>query len=820
MPHQQPPPLTLPLKAIEPDDLPLVGGKAIGLARLHAAGLEVPPAFIITTYAYRQATDSLPAEPSEQDLLTISISQDLHEAIMTAYAQLGGGPVAVRSSATAEDLPGAAFAGQQDTILGVIGLDSLTNAVRTCWASLWGDRARSYRAHLGIAPGDVSIAVVVQRMVDPDYAGVMLTANPVSGARDEVIIESSPGLGEAVVSGLVTPDHTVLDATGRVLSRTSGSADTIITQSKGGGTRHSASGETPLAPLPDAKLQCIASIGRQIVASAGRPMDIEWATKGDHIFMLQARPMTALPPPPRSLSRLQRSMAAVILELLPRRPLPLELTGWIIPIVARRIERTYLGLTGTRVDSMALFPAQDGVLVELVPPTPQPTWRLPLAILHNLRRASRDPRDWSNDARAQKYYEECAYLDQQDLQSLSWRRLIDLLESVRATSDLLTDLRIDFQPALGVSILRAQILLTLIGLKRHLGDLLVSSDSKTRSANHALANIANSIRNDLELKRTLIELSPPEALERLLSAKNSRIPYMISEFMRQYGHRETGSLALIREPSWAEDPASVVAIMRALIASSSAEVSEPADDPLKALLEKPRVRRLGLGGLISKHIRKARAGLGAREDTHFAASLLMPPTRRIFVEVGRRLAALDCIDTPEDVWFLTWDQIQEIPDPDHYACAGKDLRHDVSNRKITSTELRASPLISPYTLAPPVAKSRVPDALVAGVGGGGGQASGMVRVIRGTQDFQALQRGDILVCTSTNPSWTPLFATAAAVVTDHGGIASHAAIVAREYGIPAVMGCGNATSKLTSGQRVRVDGNQGTVKVETGHGNG
>ena len=247
------------------------------------------PNFVVTTGAYAAAAESAglsglitTADPADLRAAVegAAVPGDLREDIVSAYGRLGADvPVAVRSSATAEDLPGAAFAGQQDTYLNVVGADAVVDAVRRCWASLWTDRAVAYRRERAIDPAEVRIAVVVQVMIDSEVAGVMFTADPVSGARDRIVVDAGAGLGEAVVSGLVTPDHYVLDERGRVLSWTPGRGEVVVRSASGGGVVHDTSGEGGRRErlLSDDRLSVLVAHARTIAAHFGRPQDIEWA---------------------------------------------------------------------------------------------------------------------------------------------------------------------------------------------------------------------------------------------------------------------------------------------------------------------------------------------------------------------------------------------------------------------------------------------------------------------------------------------------------------------------------------------------------------
>src|SRR5215210_1441521 len=317
--------LVLPFGDVDRTALPVAGGKAANLGELIRAGLPVPPGFCVTTAAYelvagdaglRWILDDLAGTPPEDAarlaelaaaarvaLLAAPVPQEITEAIGEAYRGLGDGdePVAVRSSATAEDLPTASFAGQQDTYLNVVGTEALVEAVRSCWASLWTDRAVSYRASNGIDHAGVRLAVAVQRMVEAEVAGVLFTANPLTGRRRQAVIDASPGLGEAVVSGAVNPDHFVVDtATGEIVERSLGDKRVAIHAATGGGTRRvELEGDGDKASLEDDQIRALAKLGARVEAHYGEPQDTEWAIDTDgKLWLLQARPITTLFPLP------------------------------------------------------------------------------------------------------------------------------------------------------------------------------------------------------------------------------------------------------------------------------------------------------------------------------------------------------------------------------------------------------------------------------------------------------------------------------------------------------------------------------------------
>ena len=318
--------IVLPFTAINRSSLPIAGGKAANLGEMIQAGLPVPPGFCITTTAYTLVAEGAQIDSILDELATIDandtarlaklatsartrlleapIPTNIDKAITQAYRLLGDGecvPVAVRSSATAEDLPYASFAGQQDTYLNIVGEEALIDAVRRCWASLWTDRAVSYRASLGLDQHRVQLAVVVQRMVEAEVAGVLFTANPVTGKRREAVIDANPGLGEAVVSGVTNPDHfEVNTATGEIVERRLSDKRIVIRGTADGGTVKTESGASlGEACLSDAQIGELAQLGAQVEAHYGMPQDIEWAIDATgKLWLTQSRPITTLYPLP------------------------------------------------------------------------------------------------------------------------------------------------------------------------------------------------------------------------------------------------------------------------------------------------------------------------------------------------------------------------------------------------------------------------------------------------------------------------------------------------------------------------------------------
>ncbi|MDA3644701.1 phosphoenolpyruvate synthase [Saccharopolyspora indica] len=775
----------VPLRGVGRGDLVSAGGKGANLGELVKAGFAVPDGFVITTGAYAEVAAGL-AAPDDAAALraefdAAEVPDELRGKIVSAYAELGSGPVAVRSSATAEDLPGAAFAGQQDTYLNVVGEAALLDAVRRCWGSLWTDRAIAYREKRGISPGEVRIAVVVQRMVDAEFAGVLFTANPVTGDRRQLVVDASSGLGEAVVSGLVTPDHYVLSPEGQVAEWSPGRREVVLRSAAGGGVAQQTG--AAVERLPGQVLAELARTGTRVAEHFGRPQDIEWAYAAGRVLLLQARPMTALPPPPLRLNRRQRKLGSVLLEYVPYRPYPIDMSTWV-PHGPAGLMAEVTGAYGIRGAFDGFLPEVDGVVDRLVPPSPRPSLgvlKAPFKLLAKARRY--DPARWTEDPRFIRFRAGVRELAARDLTAMPWSQLV---RTPRKALDLVApvaDLRIDYLPATGLSLLRLLVALKLIGRAELLGELIAGAPTRTSDANLALEGLAAQVRANPRLK---------EAVDGLDPAKLTDFPEFQEEFtafLAEYGHRETETPVLVTPPTWGESPGTVLGLVKVLAAGDP--------NPVRAVaqLRSPRIRRW---------VQRARDGVAFREDSHFYFTMPQPILRRSLLEIGRRLVGAGVLDEPEGVFHLRLEELEALDEP----AAGARLRELVAARSARREELAGVRLIDPSLVFP---REEHGDALVSGTPASSGRATGPARIIREPAEFSRLNSGEVLVCRYTNPSWTPLFQRAAAVVVDSGGPASHAAIVAREYGIPAVMGTADGTSTITDGQTITVDGDTGRV---------
>lgn len=803
----------LGLRELGRDDVARAGGKGANLGELIKARFAVPDGFVVTTEAYAAAleSDQLSVPPEDEDdpaafreqVCRVPIPEAIRRDIATAYANLGDGPVAVRSSATAEDLPGATFAGQQDSFLNVIGDQQLIDAIRQCWASLWTERAVAYRRRRRIEPSEVLIAVVVQTMVPAEVAGVMFTANPVTGARDQTVVDASSGLGEAVVSGAVTPDHYVLDADGTLLEFSLGRRELAVVGRAGGGVEHRPGGVAERL-LSDVTLRALAALASGVSQHFGQPQDIEWAlSEGGSLYVVQTRPMTALPPAPQELSRFQRVEGSILLEMLTLRPYPIDVTTWVKygPAGMMADITAFFGIQGLFSDF--LVEDSEGVVVSYRPPSPHFTLGALLTPFRLISRMLRyDPARWQEDPRAIAFQASIRSAGDQSPAAMSWSELIRQLRESLQLMHPITELRIDYLPSVAIALARLRALLSLLGKGSLFADLIAGAPTLTAAANRGLESLGDRVRDDDGL-RTALETGGLKRLD-----DYPAFAAAFREYVNTFGARETAGLVVATAPTWGESPEMVLDLITGLASGKPAR-TDRGDAAMAKLSGHWLMRYRGAAKLVRRWVTAARAGVAFREDSHAEAGWLLPIFRRALLEIGRRLCIAGVLDEPTDVYHLRLEELAGIADVSRMESAERDgLRDLMRRRSARRDELAGVPLIDPNLVFPPLMDA---DSLVAGTPAGGGRVTGKVRIVREPSEFGTLQQGEILVCPATNPSWTPLFQRAAAVVVDSGGLASHAAIVAREYGIPAIMGTGRGTSVLTSGQQVTVDGGSGRV---------
>ncbi|OZM81321.1 PEP/pyruvate-binding domain-containing protein [Pseudonocardia sp. MH-G8] len=778
---------TLALSHVGRHDADLVGGKAAGLGALIGAGFPVPDGFVVTTAAYRDFLDTTGlAGRGPQELHERIPCAPVPERIVAAVRAAGAGlrgPVAVRSSGTAEDLAGASFAGQHDTYLGVDGEQAVLAAVRNCWASLWTPRAVAYRERYRWDESDLALAVVVQEMVDAEWAGVLFTADPVTGRRDRVVVEAVRGLGEALVSGTATGEHLVADkATGRPVSGAAAVPGTCE----------------------------LVRIGRDVEEAFGAPQDIEWAYTAGRFQLVQARPLTALPdepdaPPRGGRRRRDYGMAA---DHMPFPPFPMDTSLFLRPALRAVLAATRSAGLATPTLEETVVEIDDGV-VQLVPPpgvrlTGRAVTGLPRALPGLVRLLCTSTTAW-RDRSDRTLVAGCRRADAADLRGLSDRELLEQVDALLATTGGLMPSRFGAVPR-GVlaGAMSERLLAAVVGRERvaslHAG-LMSAIPCVTTSANAALERMAATVRADPELRDAYCEEEPAQVAERLRgSAAGRALLADVDAYLREFGFREM-SIFTVGLPPLRETPEVAHGLIKGLARGRPADV-DAATRLARARAELacargPRARLLA--PVVRRLVDAARTAAGFREDSHYQLMMTIAVVRRVLLELGRRYCERGLLDTPDDIAYLERAEVSDL--------VPAAVRETVARRKAAR---RAA--LPGYTIIPAELMALPAEGSgVRGTPASRGTAVGPVRVVHDESEFATLQDGEVLVCPYTNPTWTPLFALASAVVVDAGGAASHAAIVAREHGIPAVMGTVNGTRLLVDGQRVVVDGNAGTV---------
>jgi phosphohistidine swiveling domain-containing protein len=838
-------PLMLSLDEVRATDAAIAGGKGANLGELIAAGFPVPNGFILTTAAYRVAARSASVDPSDPTsaanrLRVGDVPRAVAITAFDAYRSMGGGKVAVRSSATAEDLPGASFAGQQDTFLDVEGDRPLLDAIRRCWASLWNERAVAYRHEHGIDDQTVALAVVVQRMVDAVAAGVMFTAHPINGRRGTAVIDAAPGLGDAVVSGAVDPDHHVVDVSaGRITERV---------------VRH----ERPV--MTDALIMELAEVGRRIERRLGGPQDVEFAVDGDErVWIVQARPITTLYPLPDEVpsdTRVYFSISVAQGYFAPITPMGME----VFLAIGRRVGATFAGdRTSRAVPRSPVVVAGERPFVDVTAVLRDPVGRDFLERMSAMgearssvvfRKLGTDPRFAASRGRRVRSVRRILPVILRS--RIPVRSLRLLVSPDRSRARLIRDIeqgtrnhipagataseRLDaveefmrevppfvFPRLLPVVVAGMMSYLTagrLLGGRAGPEELMTLSrglpNNPTTEMDLALWGLTKHIRSDAASRELLTSRTPAELAEAYRARQFPPVLQAgLSAFLDRYGFRSVGEIDL-GVARWSEDPTHLLGVIsNYLLLTDDALAPDAqfrrgareAEETTTALLGRVRgPRRLLLGFLLGR----ARALMGSRElPKYMLIRNVFTPIRTMLRPVGAELAATGRVTLSEDIYFLTLAEARD-------AIAGADMRETVAahraeyGREIARRHVPRV-LLSDGTDAE-VALVEPVEGDLRGSPASPGVVTGKARVIRSPHGAH-LEPGEILVAPSTDPGWTPLFLTARALVMEMGGMMSHGAVVAREYGIPAVVGVAGATERIVTGDSITVDGTAGVVSM-------
>ena len=870
--------LIRPLEEIEPEDRSY-GGKAVGLAHLIRAGINVPKGFVVPVAAYENFMKSNDLEPkilallehvdfkNEADLCECSrrIKALFSEANMDfRFAEQlkdildekrPGGRWAVRSSAVAEDMPEASFAGQQDSFL-CLSSSEVPEHVKRCWASYWNDRAIAYRHSRGIPQFIGGIAVVIQEMVDAKAAGIIFTSDPISQNEDVLIIESSWGLGEAMVSGGITPDGFECDKkSGRILKRTIGRKSYGIFMAPEGKRRREIAPDLQQIPsITELEVKELISLGKKIERYFGKPQDIEWAIAGDRIYVLQTRPITTLVKEEEETLWTRAYGDEYWSDVTS--PLFFSLLGHYLSEYVNREGAKIMGYKNlTDKELLRLHKAHiyfnSEVLEEVFTYNPRfsrtkellnyfpkkdqerianAKTRIVRRLLAEIRIALLDPDGMifrtarAYDEWSAKFMEEMKRFDSLDLTRLSDDELF--FEFKRMERALLKHYRL-----IRYGLVTHSIGTTLI-LKRWLSDWLNDKSgalysklisglpgNKTIETNNAIVRLANIARADKKISSLLSSLDSDSFLKKLNEDRElSDFKKEFSRFIAEYGHRS--HTREIYFPRWADDKTLVVDMLKSLVASPPLDLERLERRKMEERLAAEKFVLDSIGkmkfGLIRKSIfkiimRYAQAYLMFRENQRFFLDHQIARQRRLFMEYGRRFAERGWISQQDDIFFLSKEEIFEM------AKTGRPLDFEIIRSRREDFE-RYADVLPPKFLR---GEKEFDDTIVnpedavtlEGVPSSPGIVTGKARVIDSIDQIPEIRKGEILITSNTDPGWTAVFSKIGGLVTETGGILSHGAVVSREYGIPAVTSVGHATEMIATGQIITVDGNAGVVHI-------
>jgi pyruvate,water dikinase len=777
----------------------------------------------------------------------------------------------VRSSATAEDLPFASFAGQQDTYLNIVGVEAVLDAVRRCWASLWTDRAVSYRESLGLDQSSVKLAVVVQRMVESSVAGVLFTAHPVTGKRHQAVIDANPGLGEAVVSGATNPDHFVVNtATGEIVERRLGEKRVVIRGTAGGGTLQSrASDGSHEACLTDEQIRALAELGARVEAYYGQPQDTEWAIDPEGVLWLtQSRPITTLYPlpanAPTSDDELRVYFSLNVFQGVYRPFTPAGLSTFRLiasgiaagfgfpqpdplsgpPVLIEAGQRLFLDVTPVlrnKLGQRALIGAASNGEALSAPLFKQLTsdprlslistkrWLLIRAFGRVLAKTQApiyafQALFWPKAAvkRVQKTADRVRAMNFITPGLKNEERLKGMERVVGNFLDVIGGIAPVLPVGLGSQALAGKLLGDLAKPEERQVVLRGLPHNPTTEMDLALWHLAQRVAAHPDIVE-LVHESTPEQLAQEYRAGSLPLSLQqgLAEFLARYGHRGVAEIDL-GLPCWSEDPTHLLGALSNYLHLNDASLAPPvqfqrgaqeAESMLAELVQRARSKGWLRSWLVHFFLSRTRDLVGLREMPKFTIVLLMARMRDLWWTIGKELEQAGRLETAREVFFLSLPEI-------HAALAGADMHNTVrDHRTAYDYEMRRRHiprvLLSDGT-EPSAGSADAADSsqgVLRGTPASPGTVTAKARVILDPTGAH-LAPGEILVAPSTDPGWTPLFLTAGGLVMEMGGAISHGAVVAREYGIPAVVGVAGATERITTGQCITVDGAAGKITIE------
>ncbi|MBO1580627.1 phosphoenolpyruvate synthase [Bacillus sp. XF8] len=867
--------LVLGFQEIEKTQLLLVGGKGLNLGELlKIQAIQVPEGFCITTVGYKKAIEQNETFQALLDQLTmlkienrdqigeisrkirqiimeVEIPSDVVKAVVHYLSQFGEEHAyAVRSSATAEDLPHASFAGQQDTYLNIIGKEAILQHISKCWASLFTDRAVIYRMQNGFDHSQVYLSVIVQRMIFPQASGILFTADPITSNRKLLSIDASFGLGEALVSGLVSADCYKVQEE-EIVDKMIATKKLAIYALKEGGTETQQidPDQQKTQTLTEQQILQLARIGRQIEAYFGYPQDIEWCLVDDTFYIVQSRPITTLYPIPKANDQENHVYVSVGHQQMmtdPMKPLGLSLfqltsfgprfkaggrlfvdvTHNLASPVSRKTIIDTLGQSDPLIKDALMTIIERGNFIKSFPndKKEQSSSKSNKGISSAGFQAQieNDPTIVTDLIKSsQASIEEL----KQNIQTKSGSDLFDfILEDIQKLKKILFD-----PQSLGV-IMAAMDASTWINEKmnkwlgeKNVADTLSLSvpNNITSEMGLALLDVADVIRPYPEVIDYLQHVKDDNFLDELVQFEGGqKIRDAIYAYLSKYGMRCTGEID-ITKTRWSEKPITLVSMILSNIKNFEPNVSnrkfeQGRQEALKKEQELlDRLKQLPDGEQKAKETKRMidliRNFIGYREYPKYSMINRYFVYKQALLKEVEQLVQANVIHEKEDIYYLNFEELREVVRTNKldYQVISKRKDEYKLYKKLTPPRVITSDgeiIVGKYK------REHLPAEAIVGLPVSSGVIEGRARVILKMEDAN-LEDGDILVTAFTDPSWTPLFVSIKGLVTEVGGLMTHGAVIAREYGLPAVVGVENATKMIRDGQRIRVHGTEGYIEI-------
>ncbi|OUB29205.1 phosphoenolpyruvate synthase [Bacillus thuringiensis serovar pirenaica] len=862
----------LDFQEIEKTQLFLVGGKGLNLGELtNIQGIQVPEGFCVTTVGYEKAIEQneelqtllqqltkLKMEERAQIgemskkirevIMAVEIPTDVVEAVAHYLSRFGNEHAyAVRSSATAEDLPYASFAGQQDTYLNIIGEEAILQHVRKCWASLFTERAVTYRMQNGFEHNQVSICVVIQKMVFPEASGILFTADPITSNRKVLSIDASFGLGEALVSGLVSADNYKVKED-EIVEKVIATKKLAIYGRKEGGTERKkiAPNQQKLQTLSEQQILQLASIGRQIEAYFGCPQDIEWCLAHNTFYIVQSRPITTLYPIPEEndggnhvyisvghqqmMTDAMKPLGLSFFLLTTNAPMRkaggrlfVDATQQLASPASRNYLINTLGKSDPLVrDALTTIIERDNFITLL------PDDEKEMIVSKNKQLANSQPEIENNPAIVTNLIQNSEASIKELKRNMQMKSGVDVLNFI--LEDIQQLKKVLFNPqsiavimaGMNASAWMNEKMEQWLGEKNAADTLSQSVQNNiTSEMGLALMDVADVIRSYPEVITYLQHVENENFLDEIVQFKGGEEARdAILTFLNKYGMRCSGEID-ITKTRWSEKPTTIIPMILNNIrdfeyGASKRKFEEGLQEALKK--EEELVNRLQHlpGGKqkveeTKRMIRNIRNFIGYREYPKYGMINRYFIYKQALLKEAEQLVQSGVIHEVDDIYYLTFEELHEVVRTNKldYELIQKQKNDYKLYEKLMPPRIMTS---DGEIITGKYKRENLPDDAIVGLPVSSGVIEGRARVILNMEEAN-LEEGDILVTAFTDPGWTPLFVSIKGLVTEVGGLMTHGAVIAREYGLPAVVGVENATNLIKDGQRIRVHGTEGYIEV-------